>query len=66
MRDGGGYLHPETWEASTPAKPGSWWPDWQAWLAERSSGRVPPPATGAPARGYPVLADAPGLYVLQE
>jgi polyhydroxyalkanoate synthase len=65
-RDGGGYLHPETWQASTPVRQGSWWPEWQAWLAARSSGRVEPPAMGAPAHGYPVLADAPGLYVLQE
>jgi polyhydroxyalkanoate synthase len=65
-RDGGGYLHPETWQASTAVQQGSWWPEWQAWLAARSSAGVPPPAMGAPARGYPVLADAPGLYVLQE
>ena len=25
-----------------------------------------PPALGAPRRGYPVLADAPGAYVLEK
>jgi polyhydroxyalkanoate synthase subunit PhaC len=65
-RNGGGYLHPETWQASTPVKPGSWWPEWQDWVAARSSGPTPPPAMGAASHGYPVLADAPGLYVLQE
>lgn len=66
QRNGGGYLDPAAWQASTPVKPGSWWPEWQAWLALRSSGCVPPPSIGAPARGYPILTDAPGLYVLQE
>jgi polyhydroxyalkanoate synthase len=45
---------------------GSWWSEWQSWLGEHSSDRVPPPPTGAPDHGYPVLTDAPGTYVLQE
>jgi polyhydroxyalkanoate synthase len=44
---------------------GSWWPYWHDWLAQRSSARVAPPATGAPEKGLPVLGDAPGEYVLQ-
>jgi poly(3-hydroxyalkanoate) synthetase len=44
---------------------GSWWPAWQAWLAQRSSGRGALLPLGAPAHGYPALADAPGTYVLQ-
>ena len=60
------YLDPETWQAIAPQQEGSWWPAWQAWLAARSSDRVAPPSLGAPERGYPPLADAPGAYVRQE
>jgi polyhydroxyalkanoate synthase len=58
------YLDPETWAAATPLQEGSWWPEWQRWLAAHSEKRVAPPAMGAPARGYLPLADAPGEYVL--
>jgi len=60
------YLDPETWAAETPLRQGSWWPEWAAWLAARSGAPVAPPAMGAPAAGYPPLADAPGNYVLME
>jgi polyhydroxyalkanoate synthase len=42
---------------------GSWWPAWQQWLAARSSGKVKPPAIGAPGKGYPAVDEAPGQYV---
>jgi polyhydroxyalkanoate synthase len=60
------YLDPETWQAVAPRREGSWWPVWQAWLTEHSGGPVPAGSAGAPDRGYPPLADAPGTYVLQE
>jgi polyhydroxyalkanoate synthase len=53
------YVDADTWAALTPRRQGSWWPQWQRWLAERSSGRVAPPA--AP----PAIEPAPGQYVLQ-
>ena len=56
-------LTADEWFASTPPQSGSWWPVWDAWLGSHSSSRVPPPAMGAPAAGYPVLGDAPGEYV---
>jgi polyhydroxyalkanoate synthase len=59
------YIDPVTWQAAIPVHEGSWWPTWQAWLAKRSSGRVLPPCLGAPACGYPLLGEAPGIYVLQ-
>ena len=58
------YVDPETWAAATPVTEGSWWPAWVAWLGEHSSAVSAPPPIGAPERGYPVLADAPGRYVL--
>ncbi|CUA86465.1 Poly(3-hydroxyalkanoate) synthetase [Chelatococcus sambhunathii] len=60
------YLGPDEWLAAATVKEGSWWTDWAAWLAERSAGeRVAPPAMGAPRKGYPPLADAPGTYIFQ-
>jgi polyhydroxyalkanoate synthase len=53
------YLDPDTWAATVPRSAGSWWPCWQRWLAEHSSGRTPPPAMPA------ALGPAPGEYVLQ-
>jgi polyhydroxyalkanoate synthase len=59
------YIDPETWTATTPKQPGSWWPAWQQWLAWQSSAkRVPPPPMGNPDAGLVPLDDAPGRYVL--
>jgi polyhydroxyalkanoate synthase subunit PhaC len=45
---------------------GSWWPWWQEWLSAHSGAQdAAPPALGNPAKGYKVLGDAPGDYVLQ-
>lgn len=59
------YLDPDAWLTSAPRQDGSWWPEWQRWLAGHSGRRVKPPPVGAPRHGYPPLADAPGQYVLQ-
>jgi len=42
---------------------GSWWPEWDAWLDARSSGRRKAPSMGKPKAGYKPLRDAPGLNV---
>jgi polyhydroxyalkanoate synthase len=60
------YEDPETWQATVPTREGSWWLAWEPWLAGLSSGQGAPPLMGAPERGYGILADAPGSYVLQE
>jgi polyhydroxyalkanoate synthase len=65
-REGDRHPDADTWQAVTPEQEGSWWPAWQAWLEGHSGGRVAPPGMGAPDRGYPPLAPAPGSYVLQE
>jgi polyhydroxyalkanoate synthase len=45
---------------------GSWWPWWQQWLSAHSGEqKAAPPSVGNPAKGYSVLGDAPGEYVLQ-
>ena len=60
------YLSPDDWMQAAPSQEGSWWPAWQSWLAERSSGPVAAPRLGAASRGYPVLGEAPGTYVLEK
>jgi polyhydroxyalkanoate synthase len=61
----GEHPDPESWFASATRHEGSWWPAWIAWLNDRSGKFVAPPSLGAPAKGYPVLGDAPGTYVLE-
>ncbi len=63
---GGPTLTPDEWLQAAPAHDGSWWPAWTSWLAGLSGKPRKPPALGAPRRGYPVLADAPGAYVLEK
>jgi poly[(R)-3-hydroxyalkanoate] polymerase subunit PhaC len=53
---------PEAWAQSAPALPGSWWPDYDAWLAARSGATKPAPKRlGGGA--FRALAKAPGTYV---
>jgi polyhydroxyalkanoate synthase len=59
------YLDPDAWASVAPRTEGSWWPAWIGWLEARSGEPQPPPSLGAPALGFPSLADAPGTYVLE-
>ena len=52
----------EAWSASAATRPGSWWPDYDEWLAARSGElRAAPKRLGGP--GHKALAKAPGSYV---
>jgi polyhydroxyalkanoate synthase len=62
---GAHYVGPDDWPRVAATCEGSWWPEWKDWLQGRSSGLVQPPAPGAPGKGLPPLAPAPGTYVLQ-
>jgi poly[(R)-3-hydroxyalkanoate] polymerase subunit PhaC len=53
----------ERFLAQAPKLPGSWWPDWDAWLAERSGDLVPSPKKLGN-RAHKAQAKAPGTYVL--
>ena len=45
--------------------PGSWWPDWLAWLREQAPGTVVVTGKRVPgAEGDQIIEDAPGRYVL--
>ncbi len=57
------FMDPDTWIEDMPVNAGSWWPSWNQWLDEQSSGQVEPPHMGAPRKAYKVLRDAPGEYV---
>jgi polyhydroxyalkanoate synthase len=55
----GPYVDPDTWQAETRQREGSWWPAWEHWLTRQAGAWVdPPPAPRS-------LRDAPGNYVLQ-
>lgn len=58
------HISPRRWQQFTPVKDGSWWPDFESWLAGHSSGRIAPPQLGNPDKGYKPLRSAPGQYVL--
>jgi polyhydroxyalkanoate synthase len=58
------YLDPDTWLTTATRRDGSWWTEWDSWLARSSNGaRVPPPRMGAPEHGVIQLEPAPGVYV---
>jgi len=65
-REGDHYVDPDTWQSMVPLQEGSWWPEWHQWLVEHSAKRLAPPPMGAPEKGYSVMGDAPGSYVLQD
>ncbi len=61
--EGGAYLDPASWEREAVFHDGSWWPEWEAWLAGHPGALVAPPPMGATDKGYPPLLSAPGSYV---
>ncbi len=59
----GTYVDADGYAAQAPHKDGSWWPEWQRWLAAHSGARVAPPPLGRADSGYPPIEAAPGSYV---
>jgi polyhydroxyalkanoate synthase len=62
---GQAWRDPESWARETRVTEGSWWPAWESWLSDHSSGRVSAPSIGAPEVGLAAICDAPGRYLLQ-
>ncbi len=60
------YVDPERFYEDASRQDGSWRTRWLGWLYARSDAPVATPAMGAPASGYPQLAEAPGVYVLED
>jgi polyhydroxyalkanoate synthase len=59
----GNPADPRDWLAAAETVPGSWWPDYSAWLAERSGVRRARPASLG-GRDFEPIQPAPGSYVL--
>jgi polyhydroxyalkanoate synthase len=55
---------PQNWFDNAQQKPGSWWNDWFAWLAEQAGKRQPSVQHMGNAQ-YPPQEPAPGRYVKQ-
>jgi len=65
-KHGDPYRDPDAWVAEARAASGSWWPEWEGWLARHSSRPRNPPPLGAPRGPYAPLCAAPGTYVLED
>jgi polyhydroxyalkanoate synthase len=53
--------NPDEWLASAEMRPGSWWPEWQQWIADFAAGKAPAREPGA--GKLKAIEDAPGSYV---
>jgi polyhydroxyalkanoate synthase len=61
----GEHEDPQAWLAQAEKRPGTWWEDWNAWLAERSGPmREAPPRVGND--DFRPRGRAPGTYVLAD
>jgi polyhydroxyalkanoate synthase len=54
-------LDSEDWAEGADFHKGSWWPRWEAWLAERSGEMIPARIPGEST--HKAICDAPGTYV---
>ena len=52
----------QAWFDGATEHPGSWWPDWSAWLKTQGGSLVPAPRRLG-SRAHPVIEPAPGRYV---
>jgi polyhydroxyalkanoate synthase subunit PhaC len=58
-------LDAKRWLDGAEEKPGSWWPDWDAWMKRHSSGTIVAPAQPGN-DNFHVIEPAPGRYVKQK
>lgn len=57
---GGKYIDPDAWLQASEHIEGSWWPEWQSWLAKHSSAKIDSHPIHSALAG---LEPAPGHYV---
>lgn len=53
----------DAWLAGAKEHPGSWWPDWAAWLKPHAGKQVPAPKAYGKGTKYKAIEPAPGRYV---
>ncbi|MFI4939301.1 MAG: class I poly(R)-hydroxyalkanoic acid synthase [Burkholderiales bacterium] len=53
---------PDTWLQGATERPGSWWTEWAAFLADHAGKQVSPPGKQG-SKKYPPIEPAPGRYV---
>ena len=58
-------LTADQWFARSVEHPGSWWPDWSAWLSTYRGREIPAPAAPG-GSGYEPIEPAPGRYVKEK
>ncbi len=51
------------WIAGATETPGSWWPDWAAWLKGHAGKQIPAPKTYGKGARFKAIEPAPGRYV---
>ena len=54
----------DAWLEGAKRNDGSWWPEWNRWVARRAGGKVD--ARDPAAGGLPAIEDAPGSYVKEK
>ena len=64
-KKGDRYIHPDKWFDTVEKQAGSWWPEWDGWLATRDTAKqVSPPKMGGKELEFQKrFLDAPGRYV---
>ncbi|MGI9287214.1 MAG: PHA/PHB synthase family protein [Pseudomonadales bacterium] len=62
-KKGDKFIAPEVWIDEIKINPGSWWPEWDAWLDKQTSKKIAPPTIAVSIKGHKALRDAPGEYV---
>jgi polyhydroxyalkanoate synthase len=60
------YVSSDTWLEKYIKHEGSWWLEWNNWLAVQTSEKTSPPEMGNPKKDHNTICDAPGTYVLQK
>jgi len=53
----------DAWRKGAQEHPGSWWPDWAAWLKSHAGRQIAAPSSYGKAPRYRAIEPAPGRYV---